>query len=139
MKKLSVLLTMIVCAALNVRAQYYHIPFPNANTNPGAINTDAEYPSGGGLPAGWTIIGNPSASPVWSANQSLPFSFNFNGAPVTSYKVSNSGVLTFDVGTAVAAPASNRFARAPLRPTIPFRVLLRLLLQTTPLRSRIYT
>jgi hypothetical protein len=110
MKKFSFLLTMMVCAAFSMQAQYYQIPFPNANTNPGSINADAEYPSGGGLPAGWVTFGNPSATPAWSANQSIPFSFNFNGAPVTSYKVSNSGVLTFDVATALAAPSFTRAA-----------------------------
>ncbi|MGI9190979.1 MAG: T9SS type A sorting domain-containing protein [Chitinophagaceae bacterium] len=110
MKKIATLLSILVGSVMSLQAQYYHIPYPNANTNPGSINNDAEYPSGGGLPAGWVTFGNPSAAPAWSANQSIPFAFNFNGAAATSYKVSNSGVLTFDVATALAAPSFTRAA-----------------------------
>ncbi|MBL7765276.1 MAG: T9SS type A sorting domain-containing protein [Chitinophagaceae bacterium] len=91
-------------------AQYWQIPNPNANTNPGSINSDDEYPSGGGLPAGWVTVHSPSATAAWSAAVTLPFAFQFNGTAVTSYKVSNSGILTFDVGTALAAPGFTRGA-----------------------------
>jgi hypothetical protein len=104
MKKIYTLLSLFVGLAFTLNAQYYQIPWPNINANPGTANVDAEYPSGGGLPAGWTVALGPSASSVWSANQSIPFSFQFNGSPVSSFKVSNSGVLTFDVTTSVAAP-----------------------------------
>ena len=86
-------------------SQYYLITWPNANKNPGAINTDAEFPVGGGLPTSWTTIQGLSATPVWSANQTIPFSFSFNGTAVTSFKVSTSGVLTFDVTTSLSAPS----------------------------------
>jgi hypothetical protein len=45
-------------------------------------------------------------SPEWSAAQSIPFGFQFNGSDVTSFKVSSTGVLTFDVNTSIAAPAA---------------------------------
>ena len=41
---------------------------------------------------------NTQATPAWSAVQTLPFAFQFNGQTVNSYKVSTSGVLTFTGG-----------------------------------------
>ncbi|NOT38468.1 MAG: hypothetical protein HOP11_13935 [Saprospiraceae bacterium] len=100
---LSVFLTFQVCSA-----QYWYIPNDAANRNPGDINADAERPSGGGLPAGWTTILNPNANPVWSTNRTLPFAFKFNNQAVTNYKISNSGILTFDVA-ASTVPGFTRF------------------------------
>ncbi len=100
------LLTFIAVIAIQFAvAQYYYIPNVAAGKNPGGLNTDVVYPSGGGMAAGWSSIftGN-AATPVWSSTQTLPFGFSFNGAAVTQFKVSSSGILTFDVGTAVAAP-----------------------------------
>ena len=106
MKKF-LLLAAILCTGLATQAQYYYLPFTsNPGQNPGNLNTDGEYPVGGGLPAGWTTIRTSSATPAWSNLQTLPFAFNFNGAPVTDYKVSTTGILTFDVASALAAPAS---------------------------------
>jgi hypothetical protein len=105
MKKIFTTLAMLsVCFALH--AQYYYLPFLSAGQNPGNLNMDPEYPVGGGIAAGWTTVKPPSSTPTWSTNQTLPFAFNFNGNPVTSYKVSTTGILTFDVGTALAAPSS---------------------------------
>lgn len=109
MKKLSILFGLFL-TALTSQAQYWQIPNPNANTNPGSINADDEFPVGGGLAATWTTIHTPSASPAWSAAINLPFAFQFNGSAVTQFKVSNSGVVTFDVATAVAAPSFTKAA-----------------------------
>lgn len=103
MKKIFTLAVLLSGVALN--AQYYMNDYSTAHTNPGALNIDAEYPVGGGLDPSWTTFANPSASPAWSTSQTIPFAFSFNGSPETQFKVSNSGVLTFDVSTAVAAPA----------------------------------
>ena len=106
MKKL-LLFVMAACLSGALQAQYYYLPYTNnPGQNPGGLNIDDEYPVGGGLAAGWVTIRTSSATPAWSTNQTLPFTFNFNGSPVTSYKVSTTGILTFDVGTALAAPAS---------------------------------
>ncbi len=110
MKKLLPVFIGIMLSSMVSFAQYWQIPNPNANTNPGGINTDTEYPVGGGLAATWTTFHSPSASPAWSPNQTIPFTFSFNGNPVTSFKVSNSGVLTFDVATALPAPSFTRAA-----------------------------
>lgn len=104
MKKLLTLLAAC-CITLAAQAQYYYLPFNAAGTNPGGLNTDGEYPVGGGLPAGWTSIHPGSATtPAWTSVNTLPFTFQFNGSPVTQFKVSTSGVLTFAT-TATAVPA----------------------------------
>jgi len=99
----------LVLAAAPLSAQYYYLP-STVNGNPGGINTDSEYPVGGGLATSWTTISTaPAATPTWSSTQTLPFSFNFNGSAVTQYKVSTSGVLTFDV-TATTPPGYTKAA-----------------------------
>lgn len=105
MNKNTTLLGILLLACLSLRAQYYQIPYPNANMNPGGLNTDLEFPVGGGLPAGWATTFGPAAVPTWSAVQTIPFTFMFDGNAVSSYKVSNSGCVTFDVATLVAPPA----------------------------------
>jgi len=73
---------------------------------------DAGNPPGGyvtsDLNTSGTIILGSSTMSVnqWSAVQTLPFTFYFYGAPVTQYKVSANGVLTFAV-TTTAVPDSN--------------------------------
>lgn len=96
---------VIASLSLGLNAQYYINTYATPGQNPGGLNIDAEYPVGGGLDPSWVTFHNPSAIPVWSANQTIPFAFNFNGSPETQFKVSNTGVLTFDVATVVPAPA----------------------------------
>ncbi len=103
MKKIFTLAILLSGVMLN--AQYYYNDYSTALANPGGLNADAEYPSGGGLDPAWVQVHAGGAAPSWSANQTIPFAFDFNGSPVTQYKISNSGTLTFDVATAVAAPA----------------------------------
>ncbi len=80
-------------------SQYYYLPSVTPG-NPGGLNMDDEYP---GASAGWSSIMGTSASPTWSSSQTIPFTFNFNGAPVTSYSVSSTGVVTFN-GSPGTAP-----------------------------------
>jgi hypothetical protein len=103
MKKTATLF-LLLCS-MTAGAQYYFNSYLAPGMNPGGLNNDNEYPVGGGLDASWTTIHNPSASPAWSTVQTIPFSFNFDGSPVTQYIVSNSGVVTFDVSTSVTAPS----------------------------------
>lgn len=103
MKRIATL--FLLCLSLSAGAQYYYNTYAAPGINPGGLNTDLEYPVGGGLDPSWTTIHTSSASPAWSSNQNIPFTFDFNGSPVTQYKVSNSGVLTFDVATSVTAPS----------------------------------
>lgn len=104
MKKFYNLMATFILLSTVASAQYYYVPYQNAGTNPGGLNNDSEYPVGGGLDASWTVLRAPSATPAWSAVTNLPIAFNFNGAAVTQFKVSTSGVLTFTTG-AVTVPA----------------------------------
>ena len=100
MKKLVLIFTAVCATTFYVSAQYYL--GPSGTGNPNEINNeDLEYPVGGGLPSGWTVIqGGGQTSAVWSPTQSIPFSFKFNNNTVTQYKVSTSGVLTFSTAHA---------------------------------------
>ncbi|MFN0188536.1 MAG: hypothetical protein ACKVQV_07530, partial [Bacteroidia bacterium] len=109
MKKFYNLIAAFVLLTTVASAQYYYVPYQNAGANPGGLNNDAEYPVGGGLDASWTVLRAPSATPAWSAVTNLPFAFNFNGAAVTQFKVSTSGVLTFTTGAATV-PAYSTLA-----------------------------
>lgn len=108
MKKISLLFLMGFSAIFSAKAQYWMIPNPNAGNNPGGLNTYVEQPSTAAAP--WTTIQATSATAAWSPVQTIPFTFQFNGNTETSFKVSTSGVLTFDVATALAAPASTNAA-----------------------------
>jgi hypothetical protein len=90
------LVTLALCLLIGtLQAQYYYnSPATTPGGNPGNLNGDIEKPYGDGLPSGWTNI-QPTTNPAWTATQNIPFTFNFNGAPVTQYKVSTTGVLTF--------------------------------------------
>lgn len=100
MKKFYNLIAAFVLFTTVASAQYYYIPYQNAGTNPGGLNTENEYPLGGGLGASWTLLRGPSATPAWSPVTNLPFAFNFNGTAVSQFKVSTGGVLTFTTGAA---------------------------------------
>ena len=102
MKKKLLLLTFLGLFFSAMQAQYWQVEYLNANVNPGELNTDDEYPVGNGLAPTWATLLAPTATATWSATTNLPFAFDFYGSPVTSFKVSNSGVLTFDVATALA-------------------------------------
>ena len=109
MKKITFLfMVLILVSGLVFGQAYYYIPHVGAGQNPGGLNTDNEDPTGG-LPATWTEILATSATPQWSTNQTIPFSFNFNGSAVTEYKVSNSGVLTFSTSVTAVPGFTNDY------------------------------
>ncbi len=63
--------------------------------NPGGLNTETDNST-----VGWTTILNGGiASNLWSFPVTIPFSFNFYGQPVTSFRVSPNGLLTFSTAT----------------------------------------
>lgn len=93
MRKVTLLIAVLIGFAMNAQI-YYQLPV--APGNPGGLNADDEYPVGGGLSATWTtILSGGNTTPVWSPNQTIPFTFKFNNATESSFKVSSSGVLTF--------------------------------------------
>lgn len=96
MARLFTLLVLLAAFSISTTAQYYYIPHLSPGQNPGNLNNDGEYPAGGGLDASWTTIHGPSSTPSWSTARTIPFNFQFNGAPVTEYRVTQSGILTFE-------------------------------------------
>ncbi|HLO55289.1 MAG TPA: T9SS type A sorting domain-containing protein [Saprospiraceae bacterium] len=64
----------------------------------------------------WTTIMGTTTTPMWSSIQTLPFAFKFNGNPVTSYKVSSTGVLTFSTVTTTIPGAIPRALPSALIP-----------------------
>jgi hypothetical protein len=94
MKKL-LFCAAFICTILSANAQYYELNFLSNPGNPGGINTDPDY-NGVLPPAGsTTLVGDDKNVPKFSAVQTLPFAFQFNGGPVTKYRVSSAGFLTF--------------------------------------------
>lgn len=98
MKK--IFLLGMLALSMTAPAQYYYNTFSAPGANPGGLNNDDEYPVGGGLDPSWVTIQGPSATAVWSSAQTIPFAFDFNGSPVTQYRVSNTGAVTFDLSSA---------------------------------------
>jgi len=86
-------------------AQYYLLPNTcAAGYNPGKINNDIEQTTA----TGWAVIHNGSATtPQWSSVGNISFPFNFNGSAVTAFKVSTSGVLTFNTAASTVPSYTN--------------------------------
>ena len=117
MKK-SFIIVLSICFFLSpFYGQYYYTP-NSTQSNPGGLNTDSEYPSSSAsFGTGWTtILPGSNASPTWSSIETIPFSFNFNGSPVTQYKVSSSGVLTFSTSAGVVPFYTNAAIPDPIIP-----------------------
>lgn len=118
MKKIFTFLVFVLAtsAGLNAQTGYYMIAHTYAPGNPGGLNQDAEFPVGGGIAPGWaTILAGSNVAPTYSPNQTIPFTFNFNGAPVTEYKAGSSGVITFSTAsTSIPAHSSTSFPAADI-------------------------
>lgn len=108
-------LCIMLTLSMSLQAQYYYNGPPvTPGGNPGNINQSWEEPYGGGLDPAWVSI-QPASHPAWTADQTLPFTFYFNGQPVTQYKVSTTGVLTFTT-SATTVPASKDVLPSPMIP-----------------------
>ena len=106
MKKTLLLLSLVASSQL-VSAQYYIIPSLNAGSNPGNVNPDGENPYPAGANVGWSVLwnGDASAVPEYTTEQTLPFTFKFNGSAVTKFTASNFGTVSFDAGTPTTKPS----------------------------------
>ena len=93
-----ILLLLLICN-LQLSAQYRCIPHTYAGGNPGDA-TVSDYPSAY-APVG---IGY-SLNPVWSNVIPINFPFQFNGLPVNAFKISSTGIVTFDTLATNPAPA----------------------------------
>jgi hypothetical protein len=107
MKKILYLTFLLV--GMTAHSQYYVTPNIGANTNPGGLLTLDEQPLIAYTNAGFTAaIQSATASPTWSTAINIPFNFEFNGQVESQFIISSSGVMTFDVTTALVAPSSTR-------------------------------
>ena len=95
----------VLFAGLN--AQGYYFLNKQSAGNPGGLNTEMDQLNNGNG-GGWNLIMGQMTSPAFSAAQSLPagFNFAFNGNPVTHFKASSTGYLTFDTATNKTATAA---------------------------------
>ncbi len=109
MKKIITALAIMATASVGY-AQYYTQSYTGIGTNPGGLNTDVEQTAGVLTPQGWTQVLATQPTPTWSASQAIPFPFSFNNSAETNYKVSSTGILTFDVASTVAAPSQTNAA-----------------------------
>lgn len=99
--RLSYLLTLaLLVVAMTAKAQWtYTVNYMQNAGNPGGlVTTDL-------MTTGSIIIAQSQAANSWSAPQTIPFAFEFAGTPVTQWKVSGNGVVTFDLG--MALPSNN--------------------------------
>lgn len=83
-------------------AQYYHTTVLGnspKNLNKERVNVKLD------TDPSWTTIFGTTTSPQWSPIQTLPFAFAFNGSPVSNYKISSTGVLTFST-SAISVPGA---------------------------------
>jgi len=110
MKKLLLSLGIIALSTGSAFGQYYHTAA--AGGNPNNINTeDTEYPVGSGLPTDWTsIVAAAQTAGTYSTAQTIPFTFLFNGDTATTYRVSNTGILTFSQASSPANHSSGAAA-----------------------------
>ncbi len=110
-------LVFIFCTGL--RAQYYYAPgIPPGN--PRGLNDSTDILASNAPPVGSTILYKYTAAKnyklQYSATQTLPFTFRFNGGPVSTYKVSSSGYLTFSALATVPAGPVNAALPSGLLP-----------------------
>ncbi|HRI00546.1 MAG TPA: T9SS type A sorting domain-containing protein [Saprospiraceae bacterium] len=89
--------------------EYHYLTWEDYQVNPKNLNTDTEYPPGGGLVAGWTTIlgATNKTTTAYSKTLAIPFNFSFNGSKVTHYKVSPAGIVTFDTAAVVGLDSIN--------------------------------
>lgn len=88
----------------------YTISYTANAGNPGGINTDND-----DIVTGWTPLINPSIlSNQWSTSVTLPFAFSYFGNPVTEFKASANGLVTFNAATTVLPNNNDNLPTATL-------------------------
>jgi hypothetical protein len=103
MKKLIVLIAILSWGFPFAFSQTYTANLIPNGGNPGGLNAELDY-----LTSGWTAIAGPSQSTnSWSPTQIVPFSFRFYGALVNKFKVSQNGLLTFDINADIPTGGNN--------------------------------
>ncbi len=89
-------IVMAFCSIFTVQAQYLPISFPSGSGNPNGFHRgdDIQNPMPG---QGWTVIYNTADTVAkWTSTITMPFPFWFNKEFISTLKVSNTGIVTFD-------------------------------------------
>ncbi|RMG72298.1 MAG: hypothetical protein D6722_05645, partial [Bacteroidetes bacterium] len=114
MKKFSSFLCLFLLWLPASWAQSYLTGYVQNAGNPGGINTESDAPGQGT----WTTLLPASQSAnQWSAATAIPFAFDFFGQPVTHFKASLNGVVTFDTATTIL-PGANENLPSPNFPNL---------------------
>jgi trimeric autotransporter adhesin len=99
MKKLFTCFLMVLSYVAAMAQYTYDASYHADGGNPGGLNANSDATT-----TGYTKISTGGeSSNFWTTTQALPFAFSFYGTPVTHYKVSGNGVVTFDT-TVTALP-----------------------------------
>ena len=114
MKKVSSFLCLLLLWLPTAWAQSYLTGYVQNGGNPGGVNTESDAP---GLGTWTTIVAGPQAANIWSAAIPLPFAFDFFGQPVTHFRASQTGVVTFDTATTIL-PGANENLPSPNLPNL---------------------
>ncbi|MBN1340758.1 MAG: T9SS type A sorting domain-containing protein [Bacteroidales bacterium] len=86
--------------------------------NPGGLNVDRDDRT-----TGWTlVISGPQSANSWSTALSLPFPFEIYGQPVSQYRVSQNGLLTFNTEALGTPPGNNGSLPSGLLPDMTLAV-----------------
>jgi hypothetical protein len=108
---ITLLVALLISPELQAQVDYTFTYSADAG-NPGGLNTETDAPG----QLSWTTIMPASQSTnVWSPVTAIPFNFNFYGIPVTDFKASQNGLITFDTA-AVALPDANTGLPNPALP-----------------------
>ncbi len=83
----------------------YNVAYVENGGNPGGLNTDADFAN----TALWDTLENGSNSAnFWSRVGAIPFPFEFCGVPVSHFRVSQNGLVTFDTTVTGTPPNENQ-------------------------------
>ena len=96
---------MMVMLYVAASAQYtYDVTQHIDAGNPGGLRTVGDFTSTTGETV---ILPGSAAANSWAPTQAIPFPFDFYGTPVTHFKISGNGVITFDtLATAIPVDAN---------------------------------
>lgn len=103
MKKTYLFSAIIILFCTQAFSQYTVAYFANGG-NPNSLHAEDEF-SGSGWITVLDITTVTAFTNVYSSAQTIPFAFNFNGSPVTQFKASNTGYITFTTSASTAASA----------------------------------
>lgn len=115
-KALSLLLLSVIFQFKSF-SQYRCIPdFSGGNPQFGNFYSDPNLDANNYEYYGSTTVLTNVPTPVWSAVYPINFPFFFNGAPASYFKVSSTGIVTFDTSATQLPPAYDKTFPSPLIP-----------------------